>query len=103
MGGPSMSNHVSEPFRMMAVLAHPDDESLGFGGTLARYAGEGVETFLLTATRGENGRYGSTRGTSPLQLGRIREAELLAAAKVLGLSEVRFLDYVDGAVDRHRS
>lgn len=96
-----MSNHVeSEPFRMMAVLAHPDDESLGFGGTLARYAGEGVETFLLTATRGENGRYGSTRGTSPLQLGRLREAELLAAAKVLGLSDVRFLDYVDGAVDR---
>jgi LmbE family N-acetylglucosaminyl deacetylase len=91
---------VSDPFRMMAVLAHPDDESLGCGGTLARYAGEGVDTFLVTATRGENGRHGSTRGASPLQLGRIREAELLAAAKVLGLSEVRFLDYVDGAVDR---
>ena len=37
----------------MAVLAHPDDESLGVGGTLAKYASEGVDVFLLTATRGE--------------------------------------------------
>ena len=43
----------------MAVLAHPDDESLGFGGTLAKYAAEGVETHLVTATRGERGRFGS--------------------------------------------
>ena len=43
--------------RLLAVLAHPDDESLGFGGTLAKYAAEGVEVFLLTATCGENGRY----------------------------------------------
>ena len=40
----------------MAVLAHPDDESLGLGGTLAKYASEGVEIALLTATRGESGR-----------------------------------------------
>ena len=45
----------------MAVLAHPDDESLGIGGTLARYASEGVETYLVTATRGENGRHGRNR------------------------------------------
>ena len=43
--------------RLLAVLAHPDDESLGFGGTLARYAAEGVETYLVTATRGERGRF----------------------------------------------
>ena len=41
----------------MAVLAHPDDESLGFGGTLARYSAEEVETCLVTATRGERGRF----------------------------------------------
>ena len=41
----------------MAVLAHPDDESLGVGGTLAKYAAEGVEVFLVTATRGESGRF----------------------------------------------
>jgi LmbE family N-acetylglucosaminyl deacetylase len=84
----------------MAVLAHPDDESLGFGGTLARYASEGVETFLVTATRGENGRYGSSRSSSPAELGRVREAELMEAARALGIAEVRILDYVDGALDR---
>ena len=44
--------------RLMCVLAHPDDESLGTGGTLAKYAAEGVETYLVTATRGERGRFG---------------------------------------------
>jgi LmbE family N-acetylglucosaminyl deacetylase len=44
-------------FKLMAVLAHPDDESLGFGGTLARYSAEEVETYLVTATRGERGRF----------------------------------------------
>jgi len=42
--------------RLMAVLAHPDDESLGVGGTLAKYASEGVEVYLLTATRGDDCR-----------------------------------------------
>ena len=43
--------------RLMAVLAHPDDESLGVGGTLAKYASAGVEVFLITATRGDSGRF----------------------------------------------
>jgi LmbE family N-acetylglucosaminyl deacetylase len=43
--------------RLMAVLAHPDDESLGVGGTLAKYASEGVDVFLLTATRGDSGHF----------------------------------------------
>ena len=45
-----------QPLRLMAVLAHPDDESLGLGGVLARYAAEGVEVTVVTATRGERGR-----------------------------------------------
>jgi len=45
-------------FKLLAVLVHPDDESLGFGGRLARYAAERVETYLVTATRGECGRFG---------------------------------------------
>ena len=88
----------------MAVLAHPDDESLGIGGTLAKYAAAGVETFLLTATRGERGRYGNHRlgdaghPGSPA-LGTIRERELRAAAATLGIREVAVLDYPDGALD----
>jgi LmbE family N-acetylglucosaminyl deacetylase len=88
----------------MAVLAHPDDESLGVGGTLAKYASEGVETFLITATRGEGGRYRGHRDDGehpgPLALGQIREAELRAAAAVLGIREVSLLEYRDQELDR---
>ena len=91
--------------RLMAVLAHPDDESLGVGGSLAKYASEGVEVFLLTATRGDSGRYrghpsGDSRHPGPLALAKIREAELREAASVLGVREVSLLDYHDQHLDR---
>jgi LmbE family N-acetylglucosaminyl deacetylase len=91
--------------RLMAVLAHPDDESLGVGGTIAKYAAEGVDVFLLTATRGEGGRYfghraGDIEHPGADALGRIREAELRAAAEVLGIREVSLLDYRDQHLDR---
>ena len=88
----------------MAILAHPDDESLGVGGTLAKYASEGVEVSLVTATRGEGGRYHGHRDPGkhpgPEQLGRIRESELRAAAAVLGVQRLTLLDYYDQALDR---
>src|SRR5215471_4719964 len=92
---------MKQTFKLMAVLAHPDDESLGFGGTLAKYAAEGVETYLVTATRGERGRFGSQgkRG-DPAEVGRIREAELRAAAAVLGVCDLTILGYADGGVDQ---
>jgi len=84
----------------MCVFAHPDDESLATGGVLLRYADEGVGTYLVTATRGERGRFGDgSERPAPEVVGRTREAELLAAAKELGLREVSFLDYPDGALD----
>jgi LmbE family N-acetylglucosaminyl deacetylase len=83
------------------VLAHPDDESLGTGGALAKYAAEGVETFLITATRGEHGWWGEPEDyPGPFALGQIREAELRAAAAVLHLREAHFLDCIDGELDR---
>jgi LmbE family N-acetylglucosaminyl deacetylase len=92
---------MDRKFRLLAVLAHPDDESLGFGGALAKYAAEGIETFLVTATRGEKGRFGALgKGGDPLEVGRVREAELRAAAAVLGIREVCVLGYPDGAVDQ---
>jgi LmbE family N-acetylglucosaminyl deacetylase len=88
----------------MAVLAHPDDESLGLGGILARYSAEGVATHLVTATRGQRGRFkGVPPGDGhpgPEAMARIREAELRAAAAVLGISDVTLLDYMDGKVDQ---
>jgi LmbE family N-acetylglucosaminyl deacetylase len=92
---------MKKKLKLLAVLAHPDDESLGFGSTLARYAAEGVETYLVTATRGEAGRFGSLgKSGEPVEVGRVREAELRAASDVLGIREVSILGYPDGAVDQ---
>ena len=86
--------------RLLCVLAHPDDESLGTGGTLAKYAAEGVEIALVTATRGERGRFGESRSATPDEVGRTREAELRAAALALGVHDVTVLGYPDGGLDR---
>ena len=87
--------------KLMCVLAHPDDESLGNGGILAKYAAEGVETYLVTATRGERGWLGNESDyPGPEALGKRREAELLAAASMLRIQRVEFLDYLDGELDQ---
>lgn len=92
---------MTEPLRLMCVLAHPDDESLGVGGTLARYAAEGIETSIVCATRGERGRYGDViERPAPEIVGKAREAELRAAAKELGVREVHLLDYLDADLDK---
>ena len=88
---------MDEQLRLMCVMAHPDDESLGVGATLARYRAEGVEIHLVTATRGERGWFGAPDGNPGLEeLGKVREAELREAARVLGLASLAFLDYIDG-------
>jgi LmbE family N-acetylglucosaminyl deacetylase len=84
----------------MAITAHPDDETLGLGGTLARYGAEGVETHVLSATQGESGRHGEGPPPGPEALGRLREGELRRAAAVLGVTDVQFLGYPDGALDQ---
>lgn len=81
--------------RMLAILAHPDDESFAVGGTLTKYAHQGIQVVLLTATRGEVG----IPNVDPVTTGGIREKELLRAAKHLGI-EVYFLGYKDGDLSR---
>jgi len=89
------------PLRLMCILTHPDDESMGAGGILAKYAAEGVETYLVTATRGERGWWGD-ESTYPgaAALGKTRQAELMNAAAVLRIKEVTFLDFIDGDLDQ---
>ncbi len=84
--------------RLMFLLAHPDDETFGPGGTIARYAREGVDITLVTATRGEAGMLGEPPVTDRERLGGVRSAELLRAAGILGVREVVFLDFRDGAL-----
>lgn len=84
---------------LLAVFAHPDDETLGVGGMLAKYAAEGVQVQLITATRGQLGWPWEDRPYPGMEaLGRLREAELFAAARELGIHEVHLLDYQDGSL-----
>ena len=88
-------------FKLLCIFAHPDEESMGMGATLAKYAAEGVETYLVCATRGERGWFGSEEQNPGLgALGQIREGELRRAAETLGMKAVHFLDYIDGDLDK---
>ena len=96
-----MNREGPQSLRLLCIFAHPDDESVGVGGVFAKYSAEGVETHLVTATRGELGWFGPPEeNPGPAALGKIREAELKEAAKVLGFRDVKILDYHDGGVDK---
>ncbi|HMV48279.1 MAG TPA: PIG-L family deacetylase [Blastocatellia bacterium] len=91
---------MSEPNTLLAVFAHPDDESLVAGGTLAKYAAESERrrTALLCATRGDWGPISDDELADYSNLGEVRERELRAACEVLGISWLRFLDIEDACV-----
>jgi LmbE family N-acetylglucosaminyl deacetylase len=91
---------MTDRLRLLAVFAHPDDESMGMGGTLAKYAAEGVETYLVCASRGERGWPALVDYPGPSVLGKLREGELENAIRELGMQGLYFLDYIDGDVDR---
>ncbi|MEA3335207.1 MAG: PIG-L family deacetylase [Chloroflexota bacterium] len=81
---------------LMAIFAHPDDEAFGTGGTLAKYAAEGCDVYVVTATRGEAGQIADPEVASPSNLPAVRERELRCACQTYGVHPPRFLDYVDG-------
>ena len=83
---------------VLAVFAHPDDESLVAGGTLARFDHEGYFTALLCATRGEWGPISDESLATYETLGQVREGELRAACEILGIKWLQFLDLPDGGV-----
>lgn len=81
---------------VLAVCAHPDDESFGLGATLAGFTAAGSSTAVLCFTHGES----STLGAITTELGQVRVAELADAASELGVDHVELFDYRDGALDR---
>ena len=87
---------------LLAVLAHPDDESFGMGGTLAYYASKGVDVYLVCATRGEVGDVDPKYLEGFHSIAERREAELRCAAGILDLAGVTFLNYRDSGM-RHRN
>ena len=84
--------------RLLAVTAHPDDETFGCGGTLARHAAEGVQVTLVCATRGEVGEISDPLLATRENLAQVREQELRNACDVLGVSELHLLDYRDSGM-----
>jgi LmbE family N-acetylglucosaminyl deacetylase len=86
------------PRILLAIFAHPDDETFGPGGTLARYAAEGVAVHLICATRGEAGESDLDDSGMSEDLGCRREQELRCAAEILGLAEIHLLGYRDSGM-----
>ncbi|SES44412.1 N-acetyl-1-D-myo-inositol-2-amino-2-deoxy-alpha-D-glucopyranoside deacetylase [Actinokineospora terrae] len=87
---------LTAPPRLLLVHAHPDDESLWTGGTIARYAAAGVQVTLVTCTLGEEGEVIPTSlaqlaTEAADQLGGYRVGELRAACAALGVSDHRYL------------
>ena len=81
---------------VLAVFAHPDDESLACGGTLARLSDAGARVIVLCASRGRKGTISDAALVGTSDLGHVREEELRKAAQVLGVARVDVLDHPDG-------
>ncbi len=92
---------MADPLTLLAVHAHPDDESIATGGTLVRYTAEGIRAVLVCCTRGEEGEIHDP-ALDPVEaaprLGAIRERELRDAAAILGVEEVYMLPYRDSGM-----
>ena len=81
---------------IMGIFAHPDDESFGMAGTLAKATATGHPAAIVCATRGEVGKIADPSLATPENLGKVREGELRAACAAVGVADVSFLDYIDG-------
>ena len=94
-----MSHEQEKPEikRGMVVFAHPDDAEFGCAGTVAKWAGEGIEMYYVVTTDGSKGS--SDPNVSYEQLIQTRRREQLDAAHALGVKEVEFLNYPDGYLE----
>jgi len=94
---------VPNDLTLMCVHAHPDDEAISTGGVLARYAGEGIETVLVTCTNGElgdapGGIKPGEPGHVPADVVALRRAELEASCRALGIGHLELLGYHDSGM-----
>jgi LmbE family N-acetylglucosaminyl deacetylase len=92
-GSSPVTRKIHPVTRVLAVMAHPDDADVRCGGTFARWADEGKEITYVVVTSGNRGGDGTRSET---ELAAIRESEQRAAAAVLGIREVVFLEHEDG-------
>ncbi|MGW0357777.1 PIG-L deacetylase family protein [Nocardia nova] len=106
--GPSMTSGSASGPTLMAVMAHPDDESTSAGGVLSLYARRGVRTVLVTCTNGEygdgiDGAKPGSAGHNAERVARTRLAELRTACAHLGVGTLELLSHHDsGSIDQVR-
>jgi LmbE family N-acetylglucosaminyl deacetylase len=84
--------------RLLGVFAHPDDETFCAGGTFARYARDGAEIMVVSATRGQAGQIRDARVGTRRTIAAVREKELRLACERLGVAHVRCWEYPDGGL-----
>ncbi len=98
MTGPLKNKTNYTGKKLLSVLAHPDDETFGMGGTLALYAQRGVEIHLICATRGEVGEIDPEFKETIKSAACLRTQELRCAAEVLGIQHLHILNYRDSGM-----
>jgi len=89
-------NSFMEQRTLLAVFAHPDDEAFGVAGVFRKYSDEGAHVALVCATRGEAGDISDPALATPTTLGEVREQELRAACRIMGVTDLNLLGYHDG-------
>lgn len=90
------ANQILTSTNLLAIFAHPDDETFRCGGTLALLTQHGVRVQVLTATRGQAGSRGNPPLCAPEELPAVRENELRCACSALGIQPPILFDYQDG-------
>lgn len=88
------------PKTILGIFAHPDDESMGPGGTLATYAARGHRVAFITVTDGGAGRLFDVRPDEDTELRRLRRAETAKSAEILGIESLGFIGWRDGELRR---
>ncbi|MEM8535123.1 MAG: PIG-L deacetylase family protein [Chloroflexota bacterium] len=92
-----MTDKITQPMRILSITAHPDDSEFSVAGSMAQWIDDGAEGFYCIVTDGSSGSNEPDQNLA--ELVRIRHAEQRAAAKVLGVQEVIFLDFPDGTLE----
>jgi len=95
---PALADPVPVGPRLVGVFAHPDDETFCAGGTFARYADQGAEITVVSATRGQAGQIRDAAAGNRRTIAAVRERELRLACERFGVAKVRCLDHVDGTL-----
>lgn len=88
--------------KALFIFAHPDDETFGTGGTIAKLTKKGVTVNVITATTGQAGQTGEYGEVTPEKLGEIRKKEQAKAAKILGITKTHYLGLMDGQLYKHK-